>query len=241
MIDAVSAQMLAEIAARANDVLAAYGSGAEPTFSDAAGNANRILKNADPLSVATQDGYFVVERAGQRAYTRDGTFVFRDGALKTRGNEPVVGYASAQDRARAILTPLRADAADAALGRVNDLRIESDGAVAYTRSVRDAQTGVMRRERVTIGTLALARFPAGTQPVRIDVTHAGAPPGVVTHFGAAGDGNFAPLATHSRDAGGFDVDAALLHLQEAYRAFDAVQAAHAARRDVYKTTMDLVK
>ncbi len=138
-------------------------------------------------------------------------------------------------------TPLRVADVDRALGRGADARVERDGIVAYTRAAIDPRTGARGVERVVLGRIALARFPAGTQPARLDGARAAAPPGVVAHLGAPADGTFPALATFSRDAGTIDVAAGVARLDEAYRAFEAMGAVVKSRASVQKTTVDLVK
>lgn len=241
MIDGTAARMLAAIAARANDLLGAYTNGAEPAFADTAASARTIMKSSNPLGVAAADGYFIVDDRGRRAYTHDGDFVFARGALLSAAGSPVYGYAGDEARSRGILSALRADPVDAALQRCRDLRIEADGRVVYTRTARDAATGAARPERVTIGTVALARFPAGTAPLHGTAAALAGPPGTAVHVGVPADGNFAPLATFARDRGTIDVEAALRGLQEAYEAFGALQAAQAARGKIERGALDLIK
>jgi hypothetical protein len=130
---------------------------------------------------------------------------------------------------------------DYALGRCGDIRIESDGTVSYTRPTVDPRTTVRGVERVTVGKVALARFPAGTMPVRLDDRHVGAPQGIAPHLGTPADGTFSGLATYSRDIGAVDVDASLVKLSEAYRALSALAAANKARGGADQTAMDLLK
>jgi hypothetical protein len=92
-----------------------------------------------------------------------------------------------------------------------------------------------------VGRVALARFPAGTQPVRVDAVHVAAPAGVRAQVGVPGDGYFAPLVPHARDLGGVDIVAGLEKMREAYEAFDALRAAHQARGTLEKSALDLVK
>jgi hypothetical protein len=89
--------------------------------------------------------------------------------------------------------------------------------------------------------VALARFPAGSNPQRIDATHFGAVAGVVPHVGAPADGGFDGLATRVRDTGNVDINASLQRLSDAYVAFSALQAAHKAQGAGAKVMMDLLK
>jgi hypothetical protein len=130
---------------------------------------------------------------------------------------------------------------DRALGRCEDAHIDADGTVAYRRTAIDPRTGERNVERRTIGRLALARFPVGTEPVRLDGAHVAAPRGVVPHLGTAGDGAFAALAPASREAGSVDIAAGVERLNEAYRQFEALGAAFRSRAHVQKTALDLVK
>ena len=212
MLNPASLGALARIADRANEILNAYTPGFRPTFGDMTDTAQAPLRTADPLSVgAPADAYFLVAgKDGGRRYTRDGEFAVRNGALVTERNEPVMTLD------RGVPVPLRLDPVDVALGRCADVRIEKDGTVSYTRKAIDPQNGERRLERVTAGRVALARFPAGTQPTRLDPTTYAAPGGVVPHLGLPSDGSFTALATRSRDRGMLDIDSGLARLNEAY-------------------------
>ena len=139
------------------------------------------------------------------------------------------------------LAPIRIDPIDLALHRCDDLRIDADGSLAYQRTTIDPRTGARIAERVIAGRLALARFPAGTVPVREDALHAEAPQGVLPHVGLAGDGAFGALLPMHRNGASIDIDAGLTKLREAYLALDALRAARTVDGSVAKTTMDLLK
>lgn len=199
------------------------------------------MPDAGPLTVAAPRGaYFsALDAAGERVYTRDGTFRFEDGVLRTRDGAVILGRPAAAKGG--VVAPLHLDAVDVALGRVSDARIDADGSLSCALSAVDPRTGQHRVESVMLGRVALARFPAGTVPSRVDTTHVRAPAGVLPHVGLPGDGNFAALATHARDLGALDPEAGIARLQEAYLSFEALQAAHRAHGDVEKTAMDLLK
>jgi hypothetical protein len=240
MIEASMSDALGRIAARAQDVLHAYEGGFEPGASDVTlAGQPAPAASLDPLSVVAPQGtYFVVNgAAGTMQYTRDGAFSFADGTLRTSSGSVVLGTGPRGGGLR----PLAIDPVDRALGQVSDARIEPDGSVCYTRVSVDPRTGARRTDRITVGRIALARFPAGTLPVRLDPTHVGAPRDVTPHIGAPADGNFAMLTTNARDLGRLDLVAGLARLQEAYLSFEALRAAGSARGSVDKTTMDLVK
>ncbi len=243
MLNPASLDALARIAARANDVLAAYTPGAAPAHSDVSAASRAPEFTASPLSVVAPDGsYFITQaREGARSYTRAGDLQIRDGVLRAPDGAPVLGYAGQHKSPGAVPQPLKLPDADRLLGRTADARIESDGSFAYTRSAIDPRTGERTNERVVIGTLALARFPAGTQAVRLDATNVVAPSGITPHIGTPADGTFGGLATYSRDRSGIDIDLGLQKLQEAYLAFGALRAAASARGNVEKSAMDLVK
>jgi hypothetical protein len=152
----------------------------------------------------------------------------------------VLGFAGGDARG-ALATPLTLPTNDVALGRCADVRIESDGTVSYTRSTIDPRTTERLVERVTAGKIALARFPAGTQPIRLDERQVGAPQGIPPHLGTPADGTFAGLATYARDTGSVDIDTSLDKLSDAYRAFSALAAANKARGATEQSAMDLLK
>jgi flagellar basal body rod protein FlgG len=229
------------IAGRAQDLRDAFRPGGVPLHADVAADA-RVLPSTDPLSVALPPGTWLVTRGddGRRTYTRDGALALAGGALRTRDGADVLGYPAGEARG-AVPVPLRLATTDRALGRGESARIEADGTLAYAREAVDPRTGERSVERVAIGRLALAKFPAGTQPERLDAVHVAAPPGVAPHLGTPGDGTFASLATFSREAGSVDIDAGVDRLNEAYRQFQALGAAVRTRASVEKTTLDLVK
>ncbi len=242
MISPAAAAALERIQARANDVLQAYTSGGSAAFGDVNLNARAPEHTQDPLSVAAPNGaYFAVRTThGATAYTRDGGFAIVNGTLTGSDGSAVLGY-RAGDQPGAVPRPIVLPRADVALGRCADVRVESDGTVSYTRSSIDPRTQERRVERVVAGRVALARFPAGTAPVRLDATHVAAPAGIPPHLGTPADGTFAGLATYARDTGSVDIDVSLQKLADAYIAFSALHAAQRAHGEVSKTAMDLVK
>ncbi len=232
---------LDRIAARAQDLRDAYRPGAVPQHGDVR-SAGAVARTADPLSAAAPPGAWFVTRAadGTRGYGRDGGLTLADGVLRTRDGAEVLGYPGGDARG-AVPVPLRLPAAERALGRGGDARVEADGSVAYDRVAIDLRSGRRGLERVVLGRLALARFPAGSLPQRLGPTRFGAPAGVVPHLGTPGDGTFPALTTQARDAGALDLDAGLARLNEAYLAFEAIAATHKASLGLAKTALDLVK
>jgi flagellar basal body rod protein FlgG len=241
MYGASAADAYGRIGARAQDLRDAFVPGGVPLHGDVAAGA-RALTVHDPLSVALPPGAWLVARGadGRRAYGRDGALTLEDGVLRTRDGAEVLGYPGGDARG-AVPVPLRVSEADRVLGRTADAHIEPDGTVAYSRTAIDPRTGERTQERVAIGRIALARFPAGTQPARLDAAHVAAPAGVAPHLGTPGDGAFAQVVPFSRDAGGVDFDAGIERLNESYRQFQAMGAAVRTRASVEKTTLDLVK
>ncbi|GAC1415036.1 MAG: hypothetical protein NVSMB5_03750 [Candidatus Velthaea sp.] len=242
MIAGPTLDALARIQARAQDAMQAYRAGSTPSKADVPIADRAPEYSSDPLSVAAPSGtYFAVrDRTGSQAFTRDGSFTIGGRALLGADGRAILGYPAGSARG-GVPAPLELPAADAALGRCGDVRIESDGTLAYTRISIDPRTQERSVERIAAGTIVLAKFPAGTQPIRLDATTVGAPPGIPAHLGTPADGTFAGLATYSRDTGGVDIDASLDRLSEAYLAFSALHAANKARGGVEKTTLDLVK
>ncbi len=242
MIGRATSEALERIAARAQDALAAFTPGSIPRDGGALGPPARPQYAADALSVVAPPGTYLVTAGadGTQRYTRDGSFALAGTRLVAGDGTPVLGYANGDARG-ALAEPLQLDPSDAALARHVDLRIEANGAVAYTRPAIDPRTGARFGERIVVGRVALARFPAGTAMMRLDGTHAAAPPGVLPHLGTPGDGTFAALATHARDGGGVDVDTALGRLVDAYTAFSALRAAFAAHGAAERTATELVK
>ena len=241
MLGSPALDALDRIAARAQDVRDAFRPGAIPRRDDVR-TAATVAATADPLSVAAPPNAWFVTRAadGARAFTRDGTLTIADGVVRTHDGAEILGFPGGDARG-AVPVPLRIAPTDRALGRGGDARIEADGTIAYTRASIDPRTGTRSVERVTIGRIALARFPAGSTPVRIDATRAEAPPGVLPHVGTPADGTFPALAAGRRDTGAIDIDLGLQRLDDAYLAFEAIAAAQKARAGVDKAALDLVK
>jgi flagellar basal body rod protein FlgG len=237
-MDVRMSDALARVIQRGEDVAHAYQSGFEPRGVGANGAA-RVEPSEDPLSAAAPEGtYFVFgDEKGAVRYSRNGAFSIRDGILRSEGGLRVLGFTSHG----AGLEPMGVDPVDMSLGRVQNARIERDGNISYTRGLIDPRTGQRLSERVSLGRIALARFPAGTLPVRLDLTHVQAPSGVTPHVGAPADGNFAMLITNARDVGRLDVLAGLSRLQEAYVSLEALKSARNADDSVVKTAMDLHK
>ncbi len=230
---------LDRIAERATDVRRAFTPGAVPRRDDVATAGPSSGFTLDPLSVAAPDGtYFIVsDSRGHLAYTRDGAFALRGGRLVAADGVPVFGIRAPG----AELTELRADPVDAALNRIDQPRIEPDGSLLYQRNTIDPRSGARKTQRVIIGRIALARFPAGTRLDRSDPNRSPAPPGETPQVGFAGDVGFAPLATMQRERSRVNLNESLARLDDAYLAFDALAAAEAAKGHLGKTVMDLLK
>lgn len=231
---------LDRIADRAADVRRAFTPGALPQHDDVATAAPSSEFTLDPLSASAPAGaYFVTDDGhGHTSYTRDGSFhLDSNNVLVGANGRPIVGTPSQGGRAG----ELSIDPVDAALGRARNLVVEPDGTLAYTRGAVDPRTGAQEWQRIAVGRVVLARFPAGTQLDTSDGSTLLAPAGVVPHVGSAGDGTFGLLSPMQREHSRVDLDAGLLRLREAYVAFDALQAAETARGHLGKAVMDLVK
>ncbi len=238
MISNVTAAALERIAERADDLRGAFVPGFEPRESSGATRALQLTRDLNPLSVvAPADTFFVSAGPNGARFSRDGGFAVADGQLRTRDGAAVLGFV---DGANAP-APLRLDPIDVALGRVSGARIEPDGTFAYQRAGVDPRSGARRSERVVAGRLALARFPAGTAPVRGDATHVEAPSGVPPAFGRPGEGGFGLLQPFARDLGRVDPIGNAQRLGEAYLSFEALRAAGSARNDFAHVALDLVK
>lgn len=228
---------LGRIERRAEDVERAFTPGATPSFDDV-GRAETSFPTLDPLCVAPPEHAYFVERAeaGERRYTRDGSFTFRNGTLCTADGHAVLGYTSA-----GALTEIRLDPVDVALERMRDARIASNGDVEYDRAVVDPRSGMPEAQHVIAGRIALARFVAGARLAEDASGALGAPPGIEPHVGAPGDGNFAAIVPMRRESSGIEIDESIDRLRIAYREFDAMQAAYQAQYGAAKSAMDLVR
>jgi hypothetical protein len=238
MMPQAIADALGRIEQQAQDVFGGFEPGFEPADARTKRHGAASAPSLDPLSVVAPDGsYFVSENGSGLGFSRDGSFAFDDGTLRARDGAPVLGYGADAKKP----SPLRADPLDVALGRVANPRIARDGTLSYERSSLDPRTGERRFERVAVGRIALARFPAGTQPVRRDAVHVVAPRGVAASLGRAGESGSGFLTPFARDLGGVDMAAGLDRLQEAYLAFEALRTAGLARAGLERGAMDLVK
>jgi hypothetical protein len=139
------------------------------------------------------------------------------------------------------MVELSIDPVDAALDRASNVRVESDGTLAYERWSIDPRSGVREAHRIAAGRIALARFPAGSRLERRRDGTLAAATSIVPHVGAPSDDSFGALQTLRRTGSGIDIDASLARLKDAYDAFDALQAAQAAKGQFGKTAMDLLK
>jgi flagellar basal body rod protein FlgG len=187
---------------------------------------------------APPGAYFVVSgRDGKELLTQDGGFQFVCGALRTREGYPVLGFTAK----RSTLGAISADPVDVALKRASDARVDKAGFVSCKLSAIDPSTGAVKTTRSIVGRVALATLPAGTQPIRVDGSHARPPEGVASHIGAPGEAGLGGLEPYRRELGAVDLAAGLDHLREAYLEFEALQAAHKTTADVDKAAMDLLK
>jgi flagellar basal body rod protein FlgG len=230
---------LDRIAERAADVRRAYTPGAVPQHDDVARPTTLSDFTLDPLAVTAPDGvYFITsDDQGRTAYTRDGAFQLRGGKLADADGQFILG-----ERTQAgALGELAVDPVDEALGRIQEPGIERDGSFVYRRDTVDPRSGSRESQRVVVGRIALARFPAGTRLETTDGTHCIAPGGVIAQRGFAAERGFAPLTPMHRERSRIDIDESLVRLKDAYLAFDALQAAEAARAHLGKTAMDLLK
>ena len=224
---------------RGEDLRLLYTGGAQPNYPDAV-RQERSEPAKDPLSVALPpDAFFVAGDSNRPTYTRDGALAVRNGVLVSSDGAPVLGFPSGD--ASGVPKPLRLEKNDAMLGRAQDLRVESDGVFGYARTLIDPKTLEPHVERVVVGRVALARFPAGTRLDRVDGSHARAPQSIVPFIGAPNDGSFGPLFTQQRAIGRIDPDAAISRLQDAYLALRAFGALQRAQNGMVHGALDLVK
>jgi flagellar hook protein FlgE len=234
IVNAATDRALELIEARAADARKAFTPGAIPHFGDTETASPASREQFDPLSVsAPGNDYFVTtDERGRLSYSRNGAFELREGTLCTGDGRPVRGFVDG-----GATKELRVDRVDLALGRVANLRVESDGVVSYDRTSIEPRSATRHVQRIVVGRLALARFPAASRAVPAEGGGVRVP-GVDPHVGCAGDGNFGAIAPMRRESSRIDLDASLDKLHDAYVAFDALTAAHRAEA---KTVMDLLK
>lgn len=233
------ANAIEDVERRAEDLRMVFTGGAQPNFQDALRPEQAELTN-NPLSVALPpDAYFVAGDAARPSYTRDGALEVRDGVLSSSDGTPILGFVDGDSSG--VPRVLQIDKNDALLGRAQDIRVEPDGVFGYARSMLDPKTGESRVERVVVGRVALARFPAGTRLERIDATHVSAPAHVVPLIGSPNDGTFVSIETQRRALGRLDSDAAVSRLQDAYLAMRALGVIARSQNAFARGAFDLVK
>lgn len=239
IVDSATNAAFERIAQRAADVRMAFTPGAVPAHGDVFTEKPAATFTLDPLSIAPpENAYFITtDDRNRTCYTRDGSIALSEGSICASDGRPLQGFANAH----ASLAALRVDPLDDALGRVKALHVEADGTVTYQRDVVDPRSGTRESERVVVGRLALARFAAGTKLLSLDANHVAAPADVPPHVGRPGDGNFEAVTPFARESSRVDLEKSLQKLKEAYLAFDALSAAHAAQGHANKTAMDLLK
>jgi flagellar basal body rod protein FlgG len=224
---------------RAEDLRMLFTGGAQPNFADAL-RLEHVEPTDNPLSVALPpDAFFVAGDAAKPSYTRDGALEVRDGVLVSSDGTPVLGFVEGDSSN--VPRALSIEKNDALLGRASDIRVEPDGVFGYARSVIEPGTGESQVERVAVGRVALARFPAATRLERLDTTHVRAPAHVVPLIGRPNDGSFLSLETQRRALGHLDSDVAVSRLQDAYLAMRALSAAERSRNAFARGAFDLVK
>jgi hypothetical protein len=243
MIDPGPAQALAELAARAQEMLHAYEPGYETTDDQVrSAKLARAEPALDAMSVAAPEGAYLIgqDPSGKTFYSRDGSLRVSGRNVGWPDGSAVMGYPTGSARG-STPQPVRIDAVDAALGRVTEPHIEADGSVVYTRTAVNPQNGKPRPERVVAGVVALARFPAGSALPPVSASRV-APPANVTPLVSAPEAkSVGLLAPKSRDLGSIDFEAGLNQLREAYLALDALSAtARVDDRDAH-VAMDLIK
>lgn len=239
MLNASIARALESVERRGEDLRMVFSGGAQPNYTDAV-RAERQDVTADPLSVVLPADALLISGDPNRPwYTRDGALHVREGVLCDSSGTQILGFRSGDSSG--IPQPLAIEKNDVLLGRMQDLRMEPDGIFGYARTVVDPKTVETKIERVVVGRVALARFPAGTQLERIDATHARAPAQLVPFVGTPNDGNFSSLYTGRRAVGRLDPDAVVVRLQDAYMAMRALGAEERTRNAMIHGALDLVK
>ena len=243
MINPGPARALTELATRAQEMLHAYEPGYETTDDQIrSATLARSEPSLDAMSVAGPEGaYFIgTDPSGKAFYSRDGSFRIDGPNIGWSDGSAVMGYPPGAAPGSAPQA-LRVDPVDAALGRVGEPHVETDGSVAYTRTAVDPKTGKPRKERVVAGVVALARFPAGSAVTPISGSRIAPPGGLAPAVGTPGLTPFGALVPKARDLGSVNFEAGLNQLREAFLALDAMSAtAHVDDRDAH-VAMDLIK
>ncbi len=243
MIDGVTAQTLEQLDVRTEDVRHQFDPGYIPVLDeDRKTTGTRAVNSLDALhTTAPQDAFYAgVDAHGRRFYTRDGAFDLQSFHLRTADGSSVLGY-PANAKPGSEPQPLDIDRNDYVLGNVHDAKIGEDGTFEYTRKTADPKTGAETSERVVVGRLALARFPAGTRIEAADGVHVTARAGEEPTLGMPSTEGFGTLLAHSDDRGGIDIQQGLSHLRDAFVAYTAIQSAKNAHGHTDKIAMDLIK
>ena len=224
---------------RAEDLRLLYTGGAQPNFADAVREEGSEPARDSRSIALPPDAYLLAGDSKKPAFTRDGTLSVRGGTLVDGSGTPVLGFPAGDTSG--VPRELRIDNNDALLERAQDVRMEPDGVFGYARTIVDPKTLQAHVERVLVGHIALARFPAGTKLERIDSTHARPPANVVPVLGTPNDGHFSAVFPQRRAIGRLDADTAISRLQDAYLALRALGALERTQNGVIRGALDLVK
>lgn len=243
MIDGITVHFLDNFGIAADDIHNSFTPGFTPVRTELRGTS-RSAPSLNPLSsVAPENTYFVgTDVHGRRFYSRNGDFHLVNGMLRTPNGSSVMGYASGSSK----LSPLKVNPTDLALGRVTNAQVGADGSLTYERSLRDARSGVKMTDKVVVGYLAIARFPAGTElehfnetdvngiganrdTTKYDGVHLSPPTGAEPTIGKPNSIGFGPLKTHSVDRGSLDQLAAMRRLSDVYLAYNTLKAIGGAK------------
>ena len=242
MIDGVTAQALEQLDVRTEDVRHQFDPGYVPVLDEDRDPGTRAVNSLDALHTTAPKGAFYagIDAHGRRFYTRDGAFNLQSYHLRMADGSAVLGYPANAEPGSAP-QPLDIDQTDFVMNRVSDAKIGGDGTFEYTRKTVDPKTGAAKAERVVVGRLALARFPAGTRVEASEGNHVTAEASAEPTLGMPSTGDFAELLVHSDDRGGIDIQQGLAHLRDAFVAYSAIQSAKSAHGHTDKVVMDLIK
>jgi len=245
MIDAGIAALQDEITARGNELYGWRVPGFEPIHDDIrtppssvpAPVPSNVTRGAMCVVAAPQGSRFVtLDAQGQYRYTRNGALTIVDGTVMTLEHRPLLGYMPGATTIGRLRLPML----DRIITPRQQLHVARDGSVSYDREVLDPRSGLQQIQRQRLGVIALARFPAGSEPVSLG-TYERAPLGIEPYIATPGTHGFEELLPDRLDRGGIDLQRALLHLQTAYERFDALLAERDIAQKNLGTAMDLVK
>ncbi len=209
------------------------------------GGVRATVPSGSPLAVAIDgSGLFVLDRDGERRYTRRGDFeIDASGRLSDRTGAEVLGFrVNSLGEPLSGLTVCQIPPADITAQRYTSYRLDERGVLYGDADRIDAKTGRREIRSTPIARLALAIFPAPERMTRdgqvlLAATSAAGHPAIVP----PGDAGASPLRVRSLDVSMVDLEGDLARLWAARQRMESQVAIAAATDRDTRTALGLVK